>query len=316
MSRTAYFVRLALLAAPLGAIVLSNEHGALAQSQSPMMAVNSDAARYPDGSKLREQFDTPNRPLAIPNTAAEQRASVAGMTAATTVQAGLPEGFTVLQGQTVRIAASTAPAARADISAAAGAASNEKFVTLHPLAYHGVPLSRGSDYLTIVGENNRLLVTRKRGVPDEVDGTTPSVTAEAAVEAARQAAGASLAASSAEVSKPALEVYVDDQQAGQLAWTFSISGGTPAEPDVRKYWVAALGEPRVLNWESEVYHTQHGLVSANVWPTSPLASPPTANLPLADLMVIRNTDAKQVETGRMATTATISGWAPRKSRRC
>src|SRR5262249_17430764 len=68
------------------------------------------------------------------------------------------------------------------------------------------------------------------------------------------------------------------------------------EPVVRKYWVAALGEPRVLNWESEVYHTQHGLVSGNIWATSPLASPPTANRPLADLMVTRNTDGKQVET--------------------
>jgi hypothetical protein len=313
MSKTTSVVRLALLAAPLGIVVLSNERVAFAQSQSPMMAVNSDAVRYPDGSRLREQFDTPNQPLTVPNAAASQRASVAGMSAATAVQARLPDGFTLLQGQTVRIAPSSAPGARANMApsgaSAAGASSDEKFVTLHPLAYHGVPLSKGSDYLTIVGANNRLLVTRKRSVPDSVDGTTPTVTADAAVEAARQAGGATLAASSAQASKPTLEVYVDDQQAGRLAWAFTISGGTPAKPDVRKYWVAALGEPRILNWESEVYFTQHGVVSANVWPTSPYGSPPTANSPLEDLLVSRSTDNARAKTGEDGRYGYASGTA-------
>ena len=146
--------------------------------------------------------------------------------------------------------------------------SNEKFITVHPLAYRGIPLSKGSDYMTIVGANNWLLVVRRRGLPNAVDGTTPTVTPDAALAAARQTAGSSLAGSGVQHTEPALQIWVDDDQSGHLGWTFTLSGGSLADLDVRRFWVAAIGEPRVLDWESEIYHTQHGTVTANLWTTS------------------------------------------------
>jgi hypothetical protein len=82
-----------------------------------------------------------------------------------------------------------------------------------------------------------------------------------------------------------------------LAWTFTITAGPMAEPDVRRFWVAAVGEPRVLDWESEIYHTQHGRVTGNLWTTSAATGAPTANRALADLQVTRNTDSAQIITG-------------------
>ncbi len=67
------------------------------------------------------------------------------------------------------------------------------------------------------------------------------------------------------------------------------------DSNVRKYWVAAVGEPRVLNWESEVYHTQNGMVSGNIWATSPLQA--TANRAFPDLEVTRLSDGVKKTTG-------------------
>ena len=99
---------------------------------------------------------------------------------------------------------------------------------------------------------------------------------------------------------PALEIWVDDQQAGHLSWTFSLSTGSLTDPDVRRFWMSARDTPRVLNWESEIFHTHHGQVTGNIWTTSPQPPPPTtatANRPLADLRVIRNTDNATQVTG-------------------
>jgi hypothetical protein len=151
--------------------------------------------------------------------------------------------------------------------------------------------------MTIVGGDNRLLVSRRRGLPTAVDGTTPSVSSEAALSAARQAGGPTLSDASTQQTKPALEVWIDDAQSGHLAWTFTLSGGSPSNPDVRRFWVAAIAEPRVLFWESEVYHTHHGLVTENIWTASSAAGAPTGNRSVADLQVTRNTDGLHATTG-------------------
>ena len=176
----------------------------------------------------------------------------------------------------------------------------EKFITLQPIAYQGIPLSKGSDYTTVVGGDNRLLVVRRRGLPASVDATTPSVSALDAVAAARQVAGQAFTGLDPQKINPALEIWVDDQQAGHLSWTFSLSTGSLTDPDVRRFWMSARDTPRVLNWESEIFHTHHGQVTGNIWTTSPQPPPPTtatANRPLADLRVIRNTDNATQVTG-------------------
>lgn len=300
-SRTS-LLRSTLLAAPAGAVLLAGILPAWGQQSpaTPLAAVSSEL-KYPDGARLQEEYSMPNQSLAVPSTGEAARPAVMGLAAAARVQATLPEGFTILPGETKQIGpsgmrASAAPAAAPTLAAPA-TPSDQKYITVHPLAYQGVPLAKGSDYMTMVSADNRLLVARKRGLPNAVDGTTPTVTADAALAAARQIAGPALAGSDVRRTPPTLEVWVDDHQAGHLAWTFTLSGGSAADPDIRRFWVAALGEPRVLNWESEVFHTQHGSVTANIWTTSSAAGAPTGNRSVADLQVTRSTDGGHVTTG-------------------
>jgi len=290
-----------LLAAPAGATMLTGGMSAWGQQppSTPLAAISPEVKQYPEGSRLREEYDTPNQPLAVPSTGEAARPAVMGLAAAARVQATLPEGFTILPGATKKIGPAITPAnaVPSRVRAAGTPSPDEKFITVHPLAFRGVPLAKGSDYMTIVGAENRLLVARKRGLPNAVDGTTPTVAPDAALTAARQAGGTAMADNAAQATKPTLEIWVDDQQAGHLAWTFALSGGSPTEPDIRQFWVAAIGEPRVLHWESEIYHTQHGSVTGNIWTTSSATGAPTGNRSFADLELTRNSDNAHVTTG-------------------
>lgn len=267
-------------------------------SASPL-AVAPAASRYPDGSKLRAQYSSVNQSVVLPSASASVRAASAGFASAASVQTDLPEGFSLLAATTSHIGGTEPPAGAnpsANLSPATAPApaanSTEKFITVFPLAYRGVPLSKGSDYLTIVGGDGRILVTRKRGMPTKFDATQPTVSASDAIQAARKDAGATFAGPD---PKPELQIWVDDQQNGNLSWTFTLSSGAVGDANVRKYWVAAVGEPRVLNWESEVYHTHSGTVSGNIWATSPLQA--TANRAFPELEVTRLADGVKQITG-------------------
>jgi hypothetical protein len=263
------------------------------------LAVAPAENRYPDGSKLQTQYSSVNKSIPLPSAPASARAASAGFASAASVQTDLPDGFSLLSATTSHIGGTEQPAGAnpsaniAPANAAATAAnSTEKFITVFPLAYRGVPLSKGSDYLTVVTGDGRILVTRKRGMPTKFDATQPTVSASDAIEAARRDAGATFAGPD---PKPELQVWVDDQQNGNLSWTFTLSSGVAGDPNVRKYWVAAVGEPRVLNWESEVYHTHSGVVSGNIWSTSPLQA--TASQPFPQLEVTRLSDGIKLTTG-------------------
>src|SRR3954453_12928480 len=151
MRPSASTLRLALLVGASGAALVAGELRAWAQAQSssPIAAVSSEVKRYPDGNRLREEYALPNQPLTSPATSGAARSAVTGLGAGTSIQATLPEGFTVLPGPTKQIGASgtganAAPSAATGVNPRAAAPSNEKFITVHPLAYRGVPLAKGS----------------------------------------------------------------------------------------------------------------------------------------------------------------------------
>jgi hypothetical protein len=270
------------------------------QPPASPLAMAPAANRYPDGSKLQTQYSLVNQPINLPPARAGARAASAGFAAAASVQTDLPDGFSLLAATTSHIGGTDQPAnpnaganlARAAAAAPAAGSPAEKFITVFPLAYRGVPLSKGSDYLTVVNGDGRLAVTRKRGMPTQFDATQPTVSASDAVQVARKDAGPNFASSDA---KPELQIWVDDQQKGNLSWTFTLNSGSLTAPDVRKYWVAAVGAPRVLNWESEVYHTQSGIVSGNIWATSPFQPP--INRAFQQLEVTRLSDGVKQFTG-------------------
>jgi hypothetical protein len=261
---------------------------------SPLASATSDRYRFPDGSKLQAQYESSNEMVGLPSTGIAGRASAAGFGAA--AKARMPDGYSLLAGTTTHLPSRVAQRAAAATPPAAD--PSEKFITIHPLAYQGVPLSKGSDYLSVVNGEGRLLVTRKRGLPAKVDSVQASVSAAEAIAVARQAAGQGFAGIDPEQTKAELQIYVDGEQNGNLAWTFSVSSGSLTQPDVRRYWVSAVGQPRVLNWESEVHHTHHGQVTGTMWVASPLLSPnPTESRELPSLEDRRSTDGATQITG-------------------
>ena len=251
--------------------------------------------RYPDGSKLQSQYSSVQRSVVLPSAAPSVRANSAGFASAAAVQTDLPEGFSLLAAPTSHVGGTDQPAGANMAPATAAdrvASSTEKFITVFPLAYRGVPLSKGSDYLTIVDGNGQIQATRKRAMPSKVDATQPTVSAAEAVQVARKEAGA---ASAGPDPRPELQIWVDDRQNGNLSWTFTLGPSAVGDSNVRKYWVAAVGEPRVLNWESEVYHTHNGVVNGNIWATSPFQA--TENRSFPKLEVTRLSDGVKQITG-------------------
>jgi hypothetical protein len=245
---------------------------------------------------LQSQYEPGSDNVVLPPARSTARAATAGLAAAARIQAKLPDGFTVLNGSTSHLIPTPATAApSATRSPSTPAPTDERFITLFPLAYKGIPLSKGSDYLSVVDGNGRILATRKRGLPLKVDATQASVTESEAINAARQSAGSAFSGIDPGKVRGELQVWVDSQQNGNLAWTFVLDSGSVAEPDVRRYWVSAVGQPRVLDWESTVYHTQAGQVTGNLWVTTPFAA--TANRSLEELEVTRNTDSATQITG-------------------
>jgi len=286
---------------PVIAVVMATAIPVSAQQPPASPLATAPAGnRYPDGSKLQTQYSPVNQPINLPPAPAVARAASAGFAAAASVQTDLPEGYSLLPAATSHLGGTAQPAtpgAGANLAAATAAAPAagspaEKFITVFPLAYRGIPLSKGSDYLTIVNGDGRLALTRKRGMPNQFDATQPTVSATEAVQAARKDAGPNFAGND---PRPELQIWVDDQHKGNLSWTFTLGSGAPADASVRRYWVAAVGEPRVLNWESEVYHNHSGIVTGNIWATSPLQ--PTVNKPFPQLEVIRLSDLVKQITG-------------------
>jgi len=268
-------------------------------SSSPLATTTSDRQRFPDGSRLQAQYETVNEMIGLPSGGpTQQRAAAAGFGAAAKIQARMPDGYSLLAGTTSHLPPRPAPTTAATPSATptpAAADPTEKFITVYPVAYRGIPLSKGSDYLSVVNGEGRLLVTRRRGVPLKVDSTQPTVSAAEAIAAARQSAGQSFADVDPEQTKAELQIWVDGEQNGNLCWTVRLASRSLVEPDVRRYWVSAVGQPRVLNWETEVHHTHNGQVTGNLWATSPLAA--TGNRPLQQLEVRRSTDGATQITG-------------------
>ena len=221
---------------------------AIAQ-ESPLAGDFAQEINSPSGARLSPTYSEVGGAISVPVPRASMNAAAAAeLGAAAEIQARLPANLTLGPGATSRISADAAGQSRE--RGAAAVAAPARFVTLYPVNYDQIPLSTGSDYMAIVDEEGRLLHTRERSLPSEVDATTPTVTPEAAIMAARDDAGEAFAGGEPQIGEPRLEVWVDPDLKGHLAWTIDMDAGSLTAPDSRRYWVAAVGEPTVLNWES------------------------------------------------------------------
>lgn len=260
----------ATLVVLLGLAALPAVTPAGAQTGSPMadgpQEGYPDASRWPGGD-YQELSGRPR--LQGTMEAAGAPGSAAGALAASE----LPEGLTLLPGTSIQ--------------AMAGEPAGEKWFVTYPLAYNGVPVSKYSDVMVIVDGAGNPLYLRKRNLPASVDASRPAVRPGDAVAAARSHAGAALG-ETVEASEPALEVWVEPSLAGRLAWTLTLASPSLTDPKARRYWISAAGEPRVLAWESEIYHSHSGVVSGFFWATSSMR--PTDKKGFQDLVVGRTTD--------------------------
>jgi hypothetical protein len=268
---------------------------ALAQAPGASPLAGGSDLNLPSGDRLSNTYRPGQGQLQVQALRGSGADATFGFLAAAAGQVQMPPGITLGRASTSRVMARTATAGTASLTAEERSPvdAQEKLVSLFPLDYNGVPLSKGSDYLMVVNAaDGRVLHTRERSLPVAVDATVPTLTAAAAVAAARAAAGADFMTSDA--SPPRLEVWVDAQRNGRLAWAVTLDTRNLVRPQARTYWVSATGEPRTLQWESNIFHTHFGTASATIWATSPLQ--PVVNRPLAGMAVNRS-DGTSVRTG-------------------
>jgi hypothetical protein len=140
--------------------------------------------------------------------------------------------------------------------------------------------------MTVATASGRLLHLRERNVPQEVDGTTPTVDRDAARAAATEAARSHGMPSEVSAGDPQLEVFVDRPARGRLAWRFRVAAASLTAPWARDIWVAAIGDPVVLADREGIYHTHNGHVTAMAFEGSPLAG--AVSLDLTDAFVDRS----------------------------
>ena len=172
--------------------------------------------------------------------------------------------------------------------------SLEKWVVTFALQYKRVRLARFSSLLAIIGADGRFLYTRHRNIPDEIDATTPEVEAGQALRVGIKHAEKVFGKDKVVYSEPEVEIWVDGENHGHLAWTFTMSSDSPTGPKSRRYWISAARKPEILDWESRVYATHFGAVTGTAWATTTFE--PTASVSLENLQVTRS-GSDQVVTG-------------------
>jgi len=212
-------------------------------------------------------------------------------TAARDLGLALTPGLEIGPGHTVQLFG-TQPGARAGLAQPATA----KLITLHPIAYRGVPLAPGSDIMSVATATGKLLVVRERNLPQTVDGSIPTVERDIARRVAYEAGRTHAMPADAAAKAARLEVFVDRSANGRLAWRVRVESESLVAPWARDIWVAAIGDPVVLASRELIYHGHNGHVAATAFPASPLGG--TAALDLDAAFVNRTgSDGGQVTTG-------------------
>jgi hypothetical protein len=254
------------------------------EGQTPLKGMDSQAMNYPSGTNLRAEYESFEGGIRL--QAAERgrmSRAAASSGAAALLQSRLPEGLTLHKGAAARVMAD--PRGVRTMEMESGEGTGKVFVT-YPVDYQGIPLARGNDAFAIISEEGDLQTVRFRNLPSQVDATNPTVDREAAGQMGKQHAQSGSPGGTLTMTEPTLEIWVEPgSPSGRLAWTYTVSSSSTAEPFGRQYWVTATGEPTILHWESTIFHTHHGTVTGKVWLTSPLQ--PTGNHPLSELGVVR-----------------------------
>ncbi len=227
---------------------------------------------FPDGQRLRiETLDTADvrgRESAMPSAGVEARAFASARVAATS---GLPAGYSLGAGTQSALGAWTANEAERGRSIPA------KLIALFPIRYRNVPLAKGSDVLSVVAPDGRLLALRRRGLPRAVDAVEPRVAVAAARESALADFGRIAGRGDGAAGEAELQIWVDADQGGHLAWHFVVASRTLSRPAAIEYYVSAV-TGAVLARENAIYPIYNGRTTGTVWSASPFRPVTSVNL--------------------------------------
>ena len=167
----------------------------------------------------------------------------------------------------------------------------------YPLEHAGIPLAKTSSALAVVRTDGRVTTLRGRNIPKTVDATTPrqpeapdEVTrlgldySRGVVDDAAKYMKRTLPDNLRMKASPAsLEIWVDKQLDGHLTWTYVVQSSTRRVPHAYRYWVSAIGTPKIVHKENLVYTDHEGRITGDVLEGSPFGQ--MINVQLADLQV-------------------------------
>jgi hypothetical protein len=262
-----------ILVMALGGIAFTCVLGTRSQALQP----SPQRTQYPSDVVVTETFRSFTGGRALPvlgNTAALVSRLGNATTASRDLGLALMPGLEIRQGHTVQLFGAQ-PAARG-----ATPPSFSKLITLHPVAYRGVPLAPGSDVLSIATATGRLLLVRERNLPQVVDGINPTVDRDTGIRMAIEVGRTHEMPADAEVRDSELEVFVD-RSGGRLAWRVRVASNSLTAPWARDIWIAAIGNPIVLADREVIYYGHNGHVTAIAFPTSPVAGTTSQDLEAA-----------------------------------
>jgi hypothetical protein len=263
-----------------------------------VIAIDNSQENYPDGSKWpMPQYEKPRTALRLKAESMVHGFAVKS-DVSSGIQAELPAEITLGPAEAFRFSQDV-PSARltgtrvADATQTTDSSAPQlpatqatvKWIIDYPVQYKGVPLSEFSDVLVIADGDGQVQYLRKRNLPRAVDATAPTVDKTAAAGVGTAHAKEAFRRADVKTGEPKLEVWVDPNLRGHLAWSFTVESDSVSDPRIRRYWVSAVGAPQVLYYESLIYSTHFGTVSGTLWPQSPFQ--PTVNNPLPSLTVNR-----------------------------
>jgi hypothetical protein len=262
-----------ILAIALVGIAVTCALGTRSQAQQP----SPQRTQYPSDVVVTETFRSFTGGRALP-ALGDPAALVSRLGNATTASRdlglALMPGLEIRQGHTVQFFGAQ-PAARG-----VTLPSISKLITLHPVAYRGVPLAPGSDVLSIATATGRLLLVRERNLPQVVDGINPTVDSDTGTRMAIEVSRTHEMPADADARDSRLEVFVD-RSGGRLAWRVRVASNSLTAPWARDIWIAAIGNPVVLADREVIYHGHNGHVTAIAFPTSPVAGTASQDLEAA-----------------------------------
>ena len=282
-----------------GTAMMWLEGAAQAQQQSsPLAGGAGDRGGYASNVVVNESFRSfagGRRIQAAGDVTALERALAAPQTLTRDLGVSLMPGLEIQSGSSTRIF-ETAPSRLGAAPDRAAGRSQAKLITLHGLAYQGVPLAPGSDVLSIATTTGEVTTIRERNIPQSVDGATPELAAEEAIRVALAVPRTPAAPAGSTARAADLEVFVGADGRGRLAWRVHVEADSLTAPWAREIWVAAIGEPIVLADREAIFHIgdgHSGRVTATAWTASPFAG--TASYPLDRAHVRRTGSAGGTE---------------------